>query len=163
MARREDLLQELAKTIPAGTGKIYPYRADITKEEDILGALKWTTETVGPLNYLINNAGIHRHNNRFVDMKTEDIQAIISTNLLAVAVASREAIKIMQENNIDGHIVNVNSRAGHTVLNLPGFSIYTSSKHGLTALTESLRLELVRNKSRIKITVSFNQVLNICI
>ena len=125
--------------------------------------MKWTTETVGPLNYLINNAGIHRHHNRFVDMKTEDIQAIISTNLLAVAVASREAIKIMQENDIEGHIVNVNSVVGHRILNFPGICIYTSSKHGLTALTESLRLELVRNKSKIKITVSFVQVLNICI
>ena len=154
VARRKHLIEDLAKTITKGSGKIYAFQGDLTKEEDIINAFKWTTENVGPLDYLINNAGLGRFNDTFVDFPTEDFKTVLDTNVLAVAVASREAIKIMTENNIAGHIVNVSSVAGQKVPNVPGFHIYVASKHALTAFSESLRLELVRNGSKIKVTVS---------
>jgi NADP+-dependent farnesol dehydrogenase len=54
----------------------------------------------------------------------------------------------MKEHDIDGHIVHLNSIAGHVVHNVPSFSVYPASKFAVTALTESLRLELVHQKSR---------------
>lgn len=78
----------------------------------------------------------------------------MDTNVLGLAIASREAIKIMQENNIDGHIVNINSVAGHLVASLPFLNVYPASKYAVTALTETLRKELVAIQSKIKISVS---------
>ena len=156
VARRKHLIEDLAKTITKGSGKIYAFQGDLTKEEDIINAFKWTTENVGPLDYLINNAGLARYNNTFVETPVEDFKTVLDTNVLTVAVASREAIKIMSESNTAGHIVNINSVLGHQVPSIPGFHMYIASKHALTAFSESLRLELVRNGSKIKVTVSFN-------
>ena len=153
LARRKDRLVELAKTVSEATGKIYPYQADVTKEDDIINAFKWTIENVGPIHYLINNAGVSRYYPKFVEGKTQQFEDILNTNVLGLAIAARQAIRIMQEHNIDGHIINVSSILGHRVVNIPGSDVYTASKHAVTALTESLRLELVRNKSKIKISV----------
>ncbi|CAH2013117.1 unnamed protein product [Acanthoscelides obtectus] len=45
----------------------------------------------------------------------------------------------MKEHNIDGHIFNINSIAGHYVLNYPRIEVYTATKHAVTALTELMR------------------------
>lgn len=75
-------------------------------------------------------------------------------NVIGLLIATREAIKDMQANNIDGHVIHINSVAGHKVINFPGGNVYSATKHAVTALTESLRLELVRNNSKIRVTVS---------
>lgn len=79
---------------------------------------------------------------------------ILDTNVLGVAIASREAIRIMNENNIDGYIININSVAGHVILDTPGVNVYSASKFALTSMTETLRFELARLKSNIRVTVS---------
>lgn len=72
---------------------------------------------------------------------------------------TQEALKLMKESNVDdGHIILINSIAGHKVASSggrsPGFNVYPASKHAVTALTESLRQELVYLKSKIRVTVS---------
>lgn len=59
----------------------------------------------------------------------------------------------MQKNNIDGHIINVNSVAGHQVPPVPFNNVYPASKHAVTALTETLRHDLKTIGSKIKSTV----------
>lgn len=64
----------------------------------------------------------------------------------------------MTKNNTAGHIVNMNSILGHQVLNIPGLDgVYTASKFAVTALTETLRMELDNEKLPIKTTVSLIQ------
>lgn len=76
---------------------------------------------------------------------------------MALCVCTREAVKIMRRYNIAGHIIHMNSIAGHTVPNMADLSlnVYPASKFAVTALTESLRQELRYNKSGIKVTVKF--------
>ncbi|XP_023312927.1 farnesol dehydrogenase-like, partial [Anoplophora glabripennis] len=123
----------------------------MTKQEEIQEAFKWIKENVGPVNILINNAGINRKTT-IIDGNIEDWKKVLDTNILGLAVASREAIKVMQEHLIDGHIVNINSVSGHQVSSLPFLNVYPASKYAVTALTETLRKELVAIKSKIKIS-----------
>ncbi|KAF2898059.1 hypothetical protein ILUMI_08116 [Ignelater luminosus] len=58
----------------------------------------------------------------------------------------------MRDNNIDGHIVHLNSTAGHMVPPLPQFNVYPASKYAVTALTETLKQELNFLGSKIKVT-----------
>ncbi|KAJ8943913.1 hypothetical protein NQ318_019521 [Aromia moschata] len=58
----------------------------------------------------------------------------------------------MKANNIDGHIIHINSVTGHQVPAFPGLNVYPASKYAVTALAETLRLELNSAKSKIKIT-----------
>lgn len=60
----------------------------------------------------------------------------------------------MREHNIDGHIVHINSIAGHKVPYFPISNVYPSSKYAVTALTETLRIELNTLQSKIKVSVS---------
>ncbi|XP_050306123.1 farnesol dehydrogenase-like [Anthonomus grandis grandis] len=151
VARRVERVQEHAKVLEKFSGKLLAFKADLTKPEEILNAFKKITEELGPIYILVNNAGLLQACNIF----NGDIQrwkTTFDTNVLAVAIASREAIKNMKDHNIKGHIVNMNSVLGHQVLDLPEFNVYPASKFAVTALTETLRLEINREKLPIKIT-----------
>lgn len=92
-------------------------------------------------------------NTNLLEGDTETWKKILDTNVLGLCIATREAVKNMRENNVDGHIIHINSLAGHIVVNVPNLSVYTASKFAVTALTETLRQELNSIGSKTKITV----------
>jgi len=152
LARRVDRVEELAKSIQTKSGgKLHAFKADIRKEEDIIRAFEYAIKNFGPINVLINNAGVAVPTT-IIDGKTEDFKTVLDTNILGLTIATREAIKNMITNNVDGHIININSIMGHYVALLPLSNVYPASKHGVTALTETLRQELFRNSRNIKVT-----------
>ncbi|XP_066252057.1 farnesol dehydrogenase-like [Euwallacea similis] len=150
LARREEKVQELSKDIKNTKAKLYAIRCDVTNEEDVKRAFA-TINTIAPVHILINNAGVaaktYLHNGEVSDWKN-----VLDTNVIGACLPSKEAIKSMSDNKVDGQIININSILGHEVYNIPKASVYIASKHALTALTESLRLELIGIGSRIKIT-----------
>ncbi|KAF2901343.1 hypothetical protein ILUMI_04849 [Ignelater luminosus] len=151
LARRKEKIDELAKTLENKNGKIFPIKADVSKEQDILDAFRWVKDNVGPVHILINSAGVNRNTN-LRDGDTSMWKEIMDTNVLGLCIATREAIKDMRANNVDGHIVHLNSIAGHKVPHFPQVNVYPASKHAVTALTETLRQELNSIGSKIKIT-----------
>lgn len=90
-----------------------------------------------------------------VEGSTDEWRRVFDVNVMALCICTREAVKIMKENTIAGHIIHLNSVAGHYVPNMPepNFNVYPASKFAVTALTESLRQELRFLKTSIKITV----------
>ncbi|KAF5288872.1 hypothetical protein FQA39_LY03751 [Lamprigera yunnana] len=146
IARRKEKIQELSIS-----ENLYAVKADVTKEEDILNAFKWIKDNVGPIHILVNSAGIARVTN-LSEGNTDYWREVLDVNVMALCIATREAVKVMRENNIDGHIVHLNSIGGHKVLNLPKINVLNASKHAVTALTETLRLELNTIQSKIKIS-----------
>ena len=152
MARRSERIEQRAKQLSGKKGKLHAIKADLTKEEDILKIFKWSKENLGPVHILVNNAGKTASTN-LTEGKTEDWKSVFDLNVIALSIATGEAVKIMKENKINGHIIHVNSVLGHQVL-YPGLSMYPPSKFAVTALTESLRQELNQQGLKIKITVS---------
>jgi NADP-dependent 3-hydroxy acid dehydrogenase YdfG len=66
-------------------------------------------------------------------------------------------VTAVRTSNANIMIISLCSIAGHTVLPIEHpFFMYSASKHAVTALTEGLRLELVQQKSQIRVTVSIN-------
>lgn len=153
MARRKDRLETLAKRLVGKKGKFYSCETDVSKEGDIVKAFAWIVQNVGPVHILVNNAGIFRSAN-ISDFKFEEVKAIMDVNVMGLATAAREALKIFQKENINGHIININSIAGHWVLDSDNISFYNASKFAVTALTESLYLEMNRKQMGTKVTVS---------
>ncbi|KAJ8932633.1 hypothetical protein NQ314_014563 [Rhamnusium bicolor] len=147
----KDRLDQLAKKLSGKKGKLFPVKTDLTKEEDILNAFKWTKENLGPIHILINNAG-YAETGYITDGDTELWNKIFQLNVIGLSIATREAVKDMKANNVDGHIIHINSLAGHRVVNFRA-SVYQASKFSVTALAETLRLELNSLKLKIKITV----------
>ena len=115
-------------------------------------AFKWTIKNVGPVHVVVNNAGV-AFNTTFMNGETSKWRTVLETNVLAVAVVAREAIAMMKAHNIDGHIININSIAGHKILSNISINMYTASKYAVTAMTDSLRQELVESGRKIKVTV----------
>ncbi|PSN53580.1 hypothetical protein C0J52_00908 [Blattella germanica] len=87
------------------------------------------------------------------DGPVESWKLILDLNVLALSICTKEAIQSMKDSGVDGHIIHINSTLGHVI---PpgdlGLSMYSASKHAVTALTEGLRKELVKNNSKIRIT-----------
>ncbi|XP_017780837.1 PREDICTED: farnesol dehydrogenase-like [Nicrophorus vespilloides] len=140
LARRVERVEEAAKTLTNLPGKLYAFKVDITQDSDIIAAFEWTENNLGPIHVLINNAGCTRRTN-LIEGDAQMWRDIIGTNLIGVCVATKEAVKSMRTNNIDGHIVHVNSVGGHRILYFG--NMYSPSKHALTCVTEIMRKELL--------------------
>lgn len=119
--------------------------------------IEWTRTNVGPIHILVNNAGWARTGSLIEgDEEATDVwRKVFDLNVLGLCIATREAVKAMKEGGIDGHVIHVNSVAGHYVpAVLKSVNVYPASKHAVTALTETLRQELAAAGSKIKVTVS---------
>ncbi|XP_031354334.1 farnesol dehydrogenase-like [Photinus pyralis] len=151
LARRKELGEELARTLEGRKGRYYHLTADVAKEEDVLNAYKWIGENLGPVHVLVNNAGVLRPTS-LCDGNTTDWKSMLDLNVVGLCMMTREAVRCMKANKVDGHIVHINSTSGHTVPVPVAAHVYAASKFGVTALTEALRQELVAGGSRIKIS-----------
>lgn len=151
IARRGELLKDHAKQLSSEKGKLHAFQCDLTNQEQILSTFKNITSEIGPIHILVNNAAAV-HKTTIIDGDIDKWKSVMDTNFLAVAICTREAVASMKSHDIKGHIINVNSVAGHMVPNIKGLGVYPSSKHALTGLTETVRLEINREKLPIKIT-----------
>ncbi|KRT86513.1 dehydrogenase [Oryctes borbonicus] len=148
LARRKEKVEQLGEGYE---GCLFALETDISKDEDILSAFAWTLENVGPVDVLINNAGINV-SKAIEDAEVEEFKNVISTNLLGAMLCTREAIKIMKAHDIAGTIVNISSVAGDVVCAIPCISLYTASKNGLRGFNDYIRTELAKTGSKIRIT-----------
>lgn len=158
LARRAGRLEELRTTFPKEhASRFYGYQCDVTDEQQVIASFAWIDRTLGGVDVLVNNAGIVRKVNITDEGNSKDLRDILNTNVLGVTWCTREAFLSMKRRQInDGHVLIINSIAGHGVPIAPGFSfnMYAPSKHAITALTEVLRQEFLNKGTMTKITVS---------
>jgi len=88
---------------------------------------------------LINCAGINIQNRDWDSINENDWDEVIQTNISGLFYCCRAVIPIMKK-NMDGLIINVSSWSGNHVSLLSGVS-YTSSKHALNAMTETINMK----------------------
>ncbi len=134
-----DQIDELNRGLKnnAREGSIKYCCVDFSNEDSLSGFLK-VMQDYSKIDICINNAGINRIN-YFYETSLADWNDIISTNLTAPFAISREASRIMKENNY-GRIVNIASIFG--VISREKRALYTSSKSGLIGLTKSAAIDL---------------------
>lgn len=97
----------------------------------------------------------------FLDGDPANFKQVIDTNIFGLVLCCNLAIKQMRENDIEGHIVNINSMAGHKVIKFdpPNYNVYSPTKYAVSALTEVLGQEFAHLKAKIKISVR----LSVCV
>ena len=144
-ARRIDRLEALA----AGEGRVLPLAADLREEAQILALFDAVRARWGGVDVLVNSAGLGRMA-PLTNGATADWREVLDVNVLALCIATREAVADMRRRGDDGHVIHVSSMSGHRI---PGASgLYPATKHAVRALTEGLRLELRELDSRIRVT-----------
>jgi 3-oxoacyl-[acyl-carrier protein] reductase len=130
--------QETCATIGAAGGQALALQGDVSREEDVLRLFQEAETRLGPVTILVNNAGTT--NDRLImQMKVEDFQQVIQTNLFSAFLCTRAALRPMLKARW-GRIVNVASISG--LMGQVGQANYAASKAGLIALTKSTAREV---------------------
>jgi len=131
-------------------GKLYARKCDLTNEEEIEQMFDWIKTNVGGIDVCINNAGFTSMT-PFLELKAKEMREMVDTNVIAPVLCSNLSIASMRARGVDdGHIININSTLGHTVMNF--FQFYSGTKFAVKAITEGLRKELAAMGSKIKVT-----------
>jgi NAD(P)-dependent dehydrogenase (short-subunit alcohol dehydrogenase family) len=139
VARRGDLLDEVAAAIAAKGGTALTVQTDLTREDQVIALFDRVVKTYGRLDVLVNNAGISTHQN------TEDItlqywNEALAINITAAFLCAREAIKIMKAQTPQGgRIINIGSVSAKTPR--PDSLPYTTTKFGLQGMTHQLTMD----------------------
>ena len=118
-------------------GDAFAAPLDIADRDAFAAFLDAAEERHGPLEVMVNNAGIDWVG-PFHEEPDEVTRREIDVNLFGTTIGSKLALARMLPRG-RGHLVNVASGVGRVPL--PGSSTYSATKHGVVGLTESLRLE----------------------
>ncbi len=114
---------------------------DISSGDQIIAGLEQTQSALGPVEALVNNAGIDVIK-PFVDSTEEEWDRIIAVNLKGTIACCRAVIDGMIERE-SGRIVSIASDAGR--VGSSGEAVYSATKGGVISFTKTLARELARN------------------
>lgn len=134
-----DLDGELTRRVAGelGAGAI-GLALDVTSRESFSGFLDRVERELGPLDVLVNNAGIAPLG-EFAREPDAIAERVLEVNVAGTMRGCKLALERMLPRGT-GRIVNVASGLGRTPS--PGIVTYAASKHAIVGLTESLRIEL---------------------
>jgi NAD(P)-dependent dehydrogenase (short-subunit alcohol dehydrogenase family) len=142
-----ELAEEVASKIRASGGKAEAAQIDVTDFPAIEQLVQETIKRTGRLDYMFNNAGIVIGGT--VDLYSiEDWNQVVDVNLRGVINGIQAAYKRMMGQGF-GHIVNTASMAGF--MPGPGNIAYTTTKHGVIGLSQSLRAEAAQRGIRVSV------------
>ncbi|ADB54319.1 SDR family oxidoreductase [Conexibacter woesei] len=119
-------------------GDVVALRLDVTDRASFAQFLEQTEQRLGPLDVLVNNAGI-MHLGVFAEESDGAATRQIDINLHGVITGSKLALARFLPRRT-GHLVNVASTAGKT--GIPGGATYSATKHAVVGLTDAIRAEL---------------------
>jgi NAD(P)-dependent dehydrogenase (short-subunit alcohol dehydrogenase family) len=118
--------------------KIVGLPLNVTDKASFAAFLDRVDDELGPLDVLVNNAGI-MPTGLFADEDEAMTDRIIAINLNGVIHGSRLAVQRFK-NRGSGHLINIASLAG--TQGFPGLATYCATKHAVVGFTSALHLEM---------------------
>jgi len=132
-------VNEAAARLVANSIEGMGVECDVTSGASVKDAIIKVREGLGPIDIVVNNAGISGRTAWLWELEEEDMDRVYAVNLKGVFLMCRAAIPAMLERQY-GRIVNVASIAGKE--GNPTLVPYSSSKAGVIALTKALAKEV---------------------
>jgi NAD(P)-dependent dehydrogenase (short-subunit alcohol dehydrogenase family) len=145
-ARRTDRLETLAADIRKAGGGVHAVALDVTEPASVAAAYASAEAALGPIDIVINNAGVPSHSWVLKTSETE-WRDVMSVNLDGVFRVAQEGARRMVAAKRPGAIINIASILGSMVK--PTMAPYSASKAAVISLTQSMALELARDKIRV--------------
>jgi short-subunit dehydrogenase len=138
VARRADVLDDVAHEIEALGSKAIALPADVQNGDSVRAVADKLRANLGPIDVLIANAGIGG-NIDAAELRGEQVAGVINVNVIGVANCVAAVIPEMVSRG-QGQLVAISSLAAYR--GLPKSAAYCASKAAVSALFESLRLDL---------------------
>jgi len=145
-ARRGDRLAKLADEIGARGVRAIAVPLDVLEPRSIGAALDRVGQGLGPVDILINNAGISREK-WITDFDEADYDAVMDTNLKGAFLVAQAVGRRMIADKRSGKIVNIASVLGSSVI--PMLSVYAMAKGGLLQMTKAMAIEWARHDIQV--------------
>ncbi len=121
----------------------------MSREEDIVSMFRAVDRELGPIDALVNNAGID-YERLVADVDRAGVERVFGVNVIGLILCCREAVRRMSRDHggRGGAIVNVSSVAARTG-GLPKDVVYTASKGAVDAFTRGLSNEVAGQGVRV--------------
>jgi 3-oxoacyl-[acyl-carrier protein] reductase len=132
--------EEVAEEVRAAGAQCEIFKGDVASPEDVDTLFKGAGEALGPVEILVNNAGLTR-DNLMMRMKESEFDEVLRTNLKGTYLCTRAALRPMIRARW-GRIVNVSSVVG--LVGNAGQANYAASKAGIIGFTKSVAREVAR-------------------
>jgi len=120
---------------------------DLTDAAAVGAAVERVAAEHGPIDVLVNNAGILHLHGSVVDLPVADFEATIRVNILGTFAMTQAVARHMIATGTRGAIVNISSIGGRQPT--PGMGAYESSKAAVDALTRWAAIELAGSGIRV--------------
>lgn len=144
--RHRESAEQSVQKIQAAGGAAIAVEADVTQTAAVTKMVATVTETLGPVEILINNAGAAVELCRLVDMSEDLWDRILGVNLRSAFLCTRAVLPAMLQRKA-GVIVNISSVAAR-LGGGPGEVAYTTAKGALNSFTHGLAKELAKDGIR---------------
>ena len=144
--RRRAKLEEVQATLTGAGHRAAVVTMDVADESDVRRAVASASEAFGPIDILLNNAGVASHTS-VIDTTGDGWDAIVDTNLKGSWACAREVAARLIAARRPGSIVNVASILG--MMTQKGTGPYAASKAGLLHLTKVMAAEWARYGIRV--------------
>lgn len=144
--RRQERLDAMTAELAAETVAVRPLRFDVRDREAVEAALSSLPQDWQPIDILVNSAGLALSTDPIQAAKTADWETMLDTNVKGLMYVSQAIIPGMI-NRGSGHIINLGSIAGKEVY--PGGQLYCASKFAVNAISQSMRVDLLRHGIRV--------------
>ncbi len=138
LARRADMLDELASEVEKAGGRATVLAADVTDAAAVQFASNRLREQYGRIDIMLANAGIAQSTD-VKDLRADEVASLININVLGAVNAVTAVLPQMIERK-SGHLAVISSLAGYR--GLPKSAAYCASKAAVSAFFESLRIDL---------------------
>jgi len=154
-----DGVKQVADEIAAAGGEALPLAGDVSNEADVRRFVAQAERTLGPIDVLVNNAGITGPTVPVTEVALSHWERVLAVNLTGVFLCTREVLRGMiarlstaaaepaQSHHSAAAIINIGSIAGK--ISYPLRTPYASSKWALVGLTQTLAEEVGRYGIRV--------------
>jgi short-subunit dehydrogenase len=133
----------------APLGRVEGYVVNVADREAVVATYQRVKEECGAVDILINCAGIVTGNKTFDKQSIDEIVRTMEINSIAPMVIAQQILPDMLARN-HGHICNIASAGG--MISNPKMSVYAASKWAVIGWSDSVRIELAKRKSKVRIT-----------
>jgi NAD(P)-dependent dehydrogenase (short-subunit alcohol dehydrogenase family) len=147
-ARRTEKVAARVDEINKAGGKALGLELDVRDADSAANFLIAAEEAFGPIDVLVNNAGVEAGAKTYLSTEEEDWDYVLDTNLKAAwRLCKLYTGRVMANEQVSGNIVNISSITAYRTIK--GQFSYAVSKAALTKMTEVIALEGARHKIRV--------------